>query len=306
MNTNYSAIIEEIVADLKDFDNQGKLPSYIPELAKVNRDKFAICLTTISGQTFKYGDSEEKISIQSISKVLTLSMAISLIGAEIWKRVGVEPSGNPFNSIIQLEYENGIPRNPFINAGAIVVSDILVSKLKNPKQEFLNFVRGLCGKSDIFYNEQVASSEKSVGYMNSSLAYMMKAKGNLENEVEEVLDFYYAQCSLELTCTELSQAFLNFTETGQPFGHGDFVLSESAARRMNALMLTCGFYDESGDFAFEVGLPGKSGVGGAIVALNPQLYCVSVWSPPLNKKGNSSKGMKALELLTTKLGDSIF
>ncbi|PIB37413.1 glutaminase [Reichenbachiella sp. 5M10] len=302
---DYGAVLCEIAVELKEFEGKGKVPSYIPELAKVDPNQFGMCLTTVEGTRYEIGDSQVKFSIQSISKVLSLTIAINILRSDLWKRVGVEPSGNPFNSIVQLEYENGIPRNPFINAGAIVIADVLVSQLKRPKEEFLAFVQGITG-SDIQYNEQVAQSEKSVGYMNTSLAYMMKEKGNLVNDVEEVLDFYYLQCSLEMTCVELAEAFRNFGETGKPFGHGEYILTMSQALRMNALMLTCGFYDESGEFAFEVGLPGKSGVGGAIVALLPERYCVSVWSPPLNKKGNSSKGMKALELLTTKTGGSIF
>ncbi|MFY0599628.1 MAG: glutaminase [Cyclobacteriaceae bacterium] len=304
--SNYSQILIDIYDELNDFENQGKVPTYIPELAKVDKDKFGICLASIDGQRHEIGDSRERFSIQSISKVLSLTMAISILRKDLWKRVGVEPSGNAFNSIIQLEYEHGIPRNPFINAGAIVIADILVSELKDPKAEFLAFVRGLCSQSDIQYNHQVAESERSVGYMNASLAYMMKAKGNLVNEVEDVLDFYYLQCSIEMTCVELANTFLNFAETNIPFGYGDYVLTASQSRRMNALMLTCGFYDESGEFAFEVGLPGKSGVGGAIVAIDPLRYCVSVWSPPLNMKGNSDKGMMALELLTDKVGGSVF
>ncbi|MEP4533409.1 MAG: glutaminase [Cyclobacteriaceae bacterium] len=306
MNSNYAQIINEIYAELKDFQDDGKVADYIPYLARIDRNKFGMCLTTVDGQLNKVGDADEKFSIQSVSKVLSLAMAFSQLGNKVWERVDVEPSGNGFNSIIQLEYEDGYPRNPFINAGAIVIADMLVSLLDDPKTEFLEFVRGLCGNPNIQYNEQVALSEKSVGYGNNSLAYMIKSKGNLVNDVDTVLDFYFWQCSIEMTCVELAKTFLNFGETNVPFGHGKYMLTASQSRRMNALMLTCGFYDESGEFAFEVGLPGKSGVGGAIVALNPLRYCVSVWSPPLNKKGNSNKGMKALEMLTTKLGRSIF
>lgn len=306
MNPNYAQIINEIYAELKDFQDDGKVADYIPYLAKIDRSKFGMCLTTLDGQLNKVGDADEKFSIQSVSKVLSLAMAFSQLGNKVWERVDVEPSGNGFNSIIQLEYEDGYPRNPFINAGAIVIADMLVSLLDDPKKEFLEFVQGLSGNPEIQYNEQVAISEKSVGYGNNSLAYMIKSKGNLINDVDTVLDFYFWQCSVEMTCVELAKTFLNFGETGVPFGHGKYMLTASQSRRMNALMLTCGFYDESGEFAFEVGLPGKSGVGGAIVALNPLAYCVSVWSPPLNKKGNSNKGMKALEMLTTKLGRSIF
>lgn len=306
MNQNYQRVLDQIYKELAYSEDEGSLADYIPELAKVDPNKFGFCLTTIAGKTYEVGDTRQKFSIQSISKVLSLSMAMSILQQEVWKRVGVEPSGNPFNSIVQLEYENGIPRNPFINAGAIVIADILVTHLRRPKAEFLDFVRGLCGNENIQFNEQVAQSEKSVGYRNASLANMMKAHGNLTNEVDEVLDFYFMQCSLEMTCVEMVQAFLNLSETNVAFGHGDYKLTTSQARRINALMLTCGFYDESGEFAFEVGLPGKSGVGGGIVALNPLKYCVGVWSPPLNKKGNSYKGLKALEMLTTRIGGSIF
>jgi len=303
---DYQEILSSIYDELKQVEIAGKVPSYIPELAFVDPKKFGISLTTMAGEHFEFGDSQEKFSIQSVSKVLSLSMAMCCAREELWKRVGVEPSGSSFNSIVQLEYEKGIPRNPFINAGAIVVADVLLSSLKNPKEDFLAYVQGLCGSLEIKFNLTVAESEKGVGYMNAALAYMMKAKGNLENEVEDVLDFYYHQCSLEMNCNELVQSFYNLGETKTPFGSGDFILTSGQARRINALMMTCGFYDESGEFAFEVGLPGKSGVGGAIVAINPLEYCVSVWSPPLNLKGNSSKGLKALELLTTRTGGSVF
>lgn len=303
---DYKGILETIYNELKNEQTDGKVPGYIPELGLVDSGKFGISLTTMSGEHFEFGDSAEKFSIQSVSKVLSLSMAMCCSREALWKRVGVEPSGSAFNSIIQLEYEKGVPRNPFINAGAIVVADVLLSSLKYPKEDFLTYVQDLCGSLEIKYNLTVAASEQSVGYMNSALAYMIKAKGNLENEVEDVLDFYYHQCSLEMDCNELVQSFFNLGETNRPFGSGEYILSSSQARRINALMMTCGFYDESGEFAFEVGLPGKSGVGGAIVAINPLEYCVSVWSPPLNKKGNSSKGMKALEMLTTLTGGSVF
>lgn len=303
---DYQAILASIYEELKNLEIAGKVPSYIPELALVDAGKFGLSLTTMTGQHFEFGDSMEKFSIQSVSKVLSLAMAMSCDREKLWKRVGVEPSGSSFNSIVQLEYENGIPRNPFINAGAIVVADVLLSRLKNPKEDFLAYVQGLCNSLEIKYNLTVAESEKSVGYMNSALAYMIKAKGNLANEVEDVLDFYYHQCSLEMNCNELVRSFYNLGETKSPFGSGDYMITSGQARRINALMMTCGFYDESGEFAFEVGLPGKSGVGGAIVAINPLEYCVSVWSPPLNPKGNSSKGLKALELLTTRTGGSVF
>jgi glutaminase len=232
-------------------------------------------------------------------------MAFSFLDEKVWQRVGVEPSGNPFNSLVQLEYEKGIPRNPFINAGALVIADILVSELKNPKQDFLAFIRTLSGNETINYNEKVAQSEKDTGFRNAALCNFLKSFGNIKNEVEVVLDFYFHQCSIEMTCKELAHSFFFFANEGKTKS-GKQILSKSQVKRLNALMQTCGFYDESGEFTYKVGLPGKSGIGGGIAALYPNHFSVATWSPRLNEKGNSELGMAALELLTTKTGMSIF
>lgn len=303
---NYQKIVKEIREEIKPFVGEGDIATYIPELAKVDPDQFGLYIKCIGGEDFHIGKSTTKFSIQSISKVFSVSMAYSLLGEKIWQRVGVEPSGNPFNSIMQLEYENGIPRNPMINSGAFVISDILYTHLKNPKQELLEFVRKISGENDIHPNEKVIVSEKATGFRNAALANFLKAYNNLHNELEAVLDFYYFQCSLEMTCQQLAHAFQIFANHGQIPGSDEQILTKSQIKRMNALMQTCGFYDESGDFTFKVGLPGKSGVGGGIAAVFPEEYSVAVWSPRLNKKGNSILGMKALELLTTKTGLSIF
>lgn len=283
----------------------GKVASYIPELSEINPDKFGISLTTINGENFGIGDAEERFSIQSVSKALSLTLAISLLGEKIWKRVGVEPSGTAFNSLVQLEYEKGIPRNPFINAGAIVIADILVTHLKNPKEDFLRFIRESSGIPTVNFDESVALSEKNSGFRNAALANFLKSFGNLHNDVEEVLDFYFHQCSITMSCKELTHAFYFFANEGYSQS-GTQILNQSQVKRMNALMQTCGFYDESGEFTFRVGLPGKSGVGGGIVALLPKQFIVSTWSPRLNANGNSELGMYALEQLTTKTGMSIF
>jgi len=305
-NVNIQEILENIKAQVQPFGFYGSLASYIPELALVNPDKFGIHLLTIDQKEFAVGDFNEKFSIQSISKVLTLAMAFRFLGEDLWQRVGVEPSGNPFNSLVQLEYEKGRPRNPFINAGAIVIADILISQLHDPKNDFLAFIRKITGIDTIEYNEAVAQSEKKVSYRNAALANMLKSFNNLENEVDEVLDFYIWHCSLEMSCRELSRAFYFFANEGHTMDAKDKILTESQVKRLNAIMQTCGFYDESGEFAYKVGLPGKSGVGGGIIAIHPKLYTVSVWSPKLNKKGNSVLGFKALEILTTDTKMSIF
>ncbi|MCL4118401.1 UNVERIFIED_CONTAM: hypothetical protein GTU68_018374 [Idotea baltica] len=254
---------------------------------------------------FSAGDANELFSIQSISKVLSLAQAMSLIGEDVWKRVDVEPSGDPFNHLSLLEFENGIPRNPLINAGAIVIADVLISNLENPKSDFLNYVRTLANDSSINYDLDVANSEKKTGFRNYAAANLLKSYGNLINDVETVLDFYFHQCSLTMSCVQLTKAFYIFMNKGV-CQQGITQLTIRQEKRINALMLTCGFYDEAGEFAFEVGLPGKSGVGGGIVALLPGKYCVATWSPGLNLKGNSKLGMEALEKLTTATQQSIF
>ncbi|HRH35229.1 MAG TPA: glutaminase [Catalimonadaceae bacterium] len=303
---DFQRILNEIEQEVSIFRNQGLVTSFIPELAGIESSKFGIHLTTVSGEHFSIGDSNEKFSIQSISKVLSLSFAFTFLGEKIWERVGVEPSGNAFNSLVQLEYEKGKPRNPFINAGALVIADMLVSQLQNPKEDFLDFVRQTSNCNDVTFNFKVAQSEKAFGFRNAALVNMLKSYGNIENEVETVLDFYFHQCSIEMTCKELAQSFLFLANEGKVPVTGKKILTQSQTKRLNAVMLTCGFYDEAGEFSYKVGLPGKSGVGGGIVALHPKNYVVATWSPRLNEKGNSVMGMKSLELLTTKTGMSIF
>ena len=302
---NYQSILESIYQESKLLPSIGNVASTIPELAKVDGNKFGIHLTTISKDDYAIGNSNEKFSIQSVSKALTVAFAFSFLDEKIWNRVGVEPSGSSFNSLVQLEYEKGIPRNPFINAGALVIADMLVSQLKNPKQEFLNFIRKISGTETINYNVQVAQSEKETGFRNAALCNFLKSFGNINNQVDEVLDFYFHQCSLEMTCKELAHSFYFFANEGKSIS-GEQILIKSQVKRVNAVMQTCGFYDESGEFTYKVGLPGKSGIGGGIAALYPKKFVVVTWSPRLNEKGNSELGMFALELLTTKTGMSIF
>ncbi len=301
----FQKIINSITKRANKSTDRGNVATYIPELARVSNQKFGIHLLDIKKSNFSAGDVAEKFSVQSISKVITLSMAMGLIGEKVWQRVDVEPSGDPFNHLSLLEQENGIPRNPLINAGAIVIADILVSQLKDPKEEFLSYIRKLADDETISFNSKVAKSEKITGFRNYAAANLLKSYGNLKNDVEVVLDFYFHQCSLELNCEQLCKTFYFLINRGE-CQRGNTFLTTSQVKRINSLMLTCGFYDEAGEFAFRVGLPGKSGVGGGIVALLPKEYCVATWSPGLNKKGNSALGMMALEHLTTETGLSIF
>jgi glutaminase len=220
--------------------------------------------------------------------------------------VGLEPSGSTFNSLVQLEYEHGIPRNPFINAGALVLSDILLSHLKEPQSSFLDYVRQRADNASIQDDPQVARSERQTGFRNAAMANFLKSFSNLTNDVEEVLEFYGFHCSLSMSCVDLAKGFLYLANNGQCPWTNEKILTSSQTKRVNALMLTCGTYDAAGDFAFNVGLPGKSGVGGGIVGVIPNRLTVAVWSPGLNEKGNSFAGQYALELFTTKTGVSIF
>lgn len=305
-NIDYQKIFCEIVSEFKDVDDCGEVATYIPELGKVDPKKLGIHLTTVQKFHYSFGDSNEKFSIQSIAKVLSLTLALRIMGKDLWKRLGVEPSGSAFNSLVQLEYEKGIPRNPFINAGAIVICDILVTCLDKPKFELLEFIRKTSGIASIDYCSQIADSEKQTGYRNYALTYFMKDFGNIHNDVEPVLDLYFHLCSIEMTCKELSQVFLFLASGGVNPMSNETVINPSRTKRINSIMQMCGFYDESGEFAFRTGLPGKSGVGGGIVAIHPEKYCIAVWSPKLNMNGNSYKGMKVLEAITTRTKSSIF
>ena len=302
---DYQAILQDIHSRNLAEKPDGQVASYIPGLAQVSPDQFGIHLRTASGEDFSMGDSETQFSIQSISKVLLLAMVASTEGDEIWERVGVEASGDPFNSLVQLEYEKGIPRNPFINAGALVICDILLGLYDDPESDFLNFVRQISGIPDVRYDQSVAESEREVAFQNLAMLNLMKGFGNIHHEVDAVIRFYCAACSISMSCHGLTHAFALFMNHGK-LDSGEEILTINKAKRINALMQTCGFYDESGEFSFCVGLPGKSGVGGGIAAVNPGRYSVVAWSPRLNAKGNSAAGLRALRRLTDLTGNSIF
>ena len=305
---DYQKILEEIADEIKPLFSQGKVADYIPALRDVEPSDFAMSIEFIDGSVYSVGCSSKKFSIQSISKVFTYSMSLCIYEKSLYERVWHEPSGDPFNSLVQLEYENGIPRNPFINAGAIVTADTLVSKYKNSKKAFQKikrFIDEISG-ADITINEEVYHSELKYGFRNMALVNLMKSFKNIENDIDEVMKTYFKQCSFEMSTNELAKAMLYLANHGtHPLTNKKY-LNQSQAKRVNSLLLTCGHYDASGDFAFRVGLPGKSGVGGGIVAIVPKMMALCVYSPKLNKQGNSLIGTKALELFTTKTGLSIF
>lgn len=305
---NYQTILEEIYEQIQPELTKGKVASYIPALKQVDADDFAMSIHLLDGTSYNIGSYNKKFSIQSISKVFTFSMALELYSTKLYKRVWHEPSGNPFNSLIQLEYEKGIPRNPFINAGAIVTTDTLLSYYKTKEKAFEainNFINKLC-KEDITYNKEIFDSELKHGFRNQALASLMKSFNNIKNPIENTLDTYFKQCSLMMNCEQLAKSMLYLANHGEDPDTKEIYINSSRAKRVNSLMLTCGHYDASGDFAFHVGLPGKSGVGGGIVAVVPKKMSICVYSPRLNAKGNSHAGTKALELFTSKTKLSIF
>ena len=306
MSTDYQQILRAVYDETRSRRGNGKVADYIPSLASVDPDRYGIALQTLDGQACQIGDAELAFSIQSISKVFVLEMVYQQLGKDLWRRVGREPSGGAFNSLVQLEHENGHPRNPFLNAGALVLTDCLVSQVRDPLREIRDFVRRLSGNDAIDYDNAVAASEREVGFRNAALANFIKSFGNIHNDVEVVLDVYFHQCALMMSCADVARSFLCLANGGINPLNGDTILTETRTKRVNALMQTCGLYDESGEFAFTVGLPGKSGVGGGIVAVIPKLLSICVWSPRLNEYGNSAIGMRALELFTTKSGISIF
>ncbi len=306
---DYNKILKEIEKEIQGELSNGKVANYIPALAKVDGNQFAMTITLESGEHYSVGKSKEYFSIQSISKVLAFSLAIDTYSSSLYKRVGVEPSGSPFNSLVQLEYENGIPRNPFINAGAIVVMDALMSHFGGDYaalEKVMNFTREISDNPKIEFDALVAKSEMEHASRNLSLSQLMKSFGNFENDVHEVVRTYFKQCAISMNTEDLSRAMIYLAFKGKdPISNKEF-LTEAQAKRINALMLTCGHYDASGEFAFNVGLPAKSGVGGGIVAVVPNVMSIAVWSPRLNKYGNSHVGTLALQLFTTKTGLSIF
>ncbi|MEC3911541.1 glutaminase [Sphingobium sp. CR2-8] len=300
-------VIEDIVAAIARQDDRGTVASYIPELASIDPAQFGIAIATADGRLLTGGDADTGFSIQSVSKVFALTLALGKVGDQLWSRVGREPSGNAFNSIVQLEREEGIPRNPFINAGAIVVADVNLGG-HQPRVaigEMLRFVRYLAGDDTIAINEDVAASETATGYRNMALANYMRAFDNVRHPVDLVLGNYIHQCAIEMSCRQLALAGRYLMLDGR-HPDGGRVVSPSRARRINALMLTCGHYDASGDFAFRVGIPGKSGVGGGILAIVPGRASIAVWSPGLNENGNSMLGTQALEILARRTGWSVF
>jgi glutaminase len=299
-------LLHSIEQKVRPLIGQGKVADYIPALANVDPNQFGIAIYSNDGTIYHAGQAHTEFSIQSISKVFSLTLAMKHYGNEMWERVGREPSGNPFNSLAQLEYESGIPRNPFINAGALVISDMVQSRFASPHYAMREFIRRLADNPNLHSDKVVAASEYEFRARNASMAYLMKAFGNFESDVEAVLHNYFNNCAMKMSCIDLAKAFSFLANKGVTQHSGEQVLTSRETAHVNGLLATSGLYDEAGNFAYRVGLPGKSGVGGGIIAIVPNRFSVCVWSPELNKSGNSLAGMAALEALSESIGWSVF
>jgi len=301
----YDALLEWIADEVAPHVGEGRVADYIPALARVSPDRFGMAVATIDGRLYGVGDYQERFSLQSITKVFSLALVMARDEGSLRDRVGVEPSGNAFNSLVQLEYERGIPRNPFINAGALVVTDRLHTLTGDAAGTILDFLRTEAGDDTITIDGAVAASEAEHGDLNLALAHFMAAHGNMENSVDVATDHYLRHCSIAMSCAETAMATLFLARHGVRTD-GTRLLPVLGAKRINALMMTCGAYDAAGEFAFRVGLPGKSGVGGGIVAVVPGRASLCVWSPGLNRHGNSVAGVEALDRFSTATGWSVF
>jgi glutaminase len=301
-------LLADVLAAAEPHRGSGRVADYIPALAEVDPNKLGIAFADREGRVWGAGDCDQAFSIQSISKVFTLALALDRAGAALWERVGREPSGSAFNSVVQLESERGKPRNPLINPGAMVVTDHLIGGRSADAAigDLLALLRAQARDESIAVDEEVAASEAATGSRNRSLAWFMKSFGILSNDVDEVLDAYFRQCAVAMSCRQLARAGLFLAFDGRDPESGGEVTAWHRARRINSVMMLCGHYDNSGEFAFRIGLPGKSGVGGGILAIAPGHGSIAVWSPGLNTAGTSAAGAAALEALVERTGWSVF
>ena len=301
-------ILDDIARDMARQSDRGSVATYIPELAKADPKRFGIAVAPIDGEVLVAGDADVRFSIQSISKVFTLTLAMNRAGHGLWSRVGREPSGNRFNSIVQLEQERGVPRNPFINAGAIVLADILLEGRTTDAAigDVLELCRRLAQDESIGIDSTVALSEARTGERNRALAYFMSAEGNLREPVDKTLEVYFHQCAIAMSCRQLARAGSYLSAAGRSRGVTDKMVTLDRARRIIALMMTCGLYDASGEFAFQIGIPAKSGVGGGILGIVPGVASIAAWSPGLDSHGNSQLAQLAVRELARRTGWSVF
>nr|WP_046228728.1 glutaminase A [Paenibacillus algorifonticola] len=287
----------------------GKVASYIPELAKSPKDALGIHIVGAEGQVASAGDCGISFTMQSISKVFTLILALMDNGEEaVFAKVGMEPTGDSFNSMLKLELvQPGIPFNPLINAGAIAISSLIAGSSREEKSaRVLDFFRNLSGNRALDYDNDVYLSEAKTANLNRSMAYFLKDKQVLQGEVEEVLDVYFRHCSISVTCADLARMALVMAHNGTDPVTGAELIPRRYVQIAKTFMITCGMYNASGEFAIQVGLPAKSGVSGGILAIVPGRYGIGVVGPSLHRKGNSIAGVHLLETLSRTFDLSLF
>ncbi|MGR4866619.1 glutaminase [Caulobacter sp. LARHSG274] len=287
-------VLAEVAVMVKPHFGKGRLADYIPQLASVPPGKFGMAVRTVEGEEAVIGDADEGFSVQSITKIFSLGLALNRFGDEVWTRVGKEPSGTPFNHLSQLEAEGGTPRNPFINAGAMAITDLLLDSVRDPAALVRGFASFLTGEA-VEIDEAVAASELANAWQNRAIAHLMRGQGTINHDPEAVVAAYCRQCALTMSCRQLARAMLPLAAGGFSPLVEETIFPERLTRRLNALLLTCGIYDSVGSFAYRVGLPAKSGVGGGIVAVVPGKATIAVWSPELDRFGTSVVGTVALE-----------
>lgn len=302
-------LLKSIIENNRKYASEGKVASYIPGLAKANPEHLGICVTTLEGKEFSAGDCDVKFTIQSISKVISLMVAILDNGTKnVFSKVGMEPTGDSFNSIMSLEVKNPQkPFNPMINAGAIATTALISGdSLEEKFEKIINFTRKVTGNDDININEEVYLSERATGDRNRALAYFMKSNSHIEGDVDEILDLYFRQCAIEGTCRDIARIAAMLANDGILPWSGERVISREVSRIVKTIMVTCGMYDASGEFAVHIGIPAKSGVGGGILAAVPRRMGIGVFGPALDAKGNTIAGIQVLQELSKELDLSIF
>ncbi len=300
------AVVDDIVGQMAVVDRFGKAASHVEGIAEFETGQFGIAVVMADGRIATGGSHDHPFAIQSISKVFAFTMALRSLGDDVFERVGREPSGDPFNSIVDLERMKGIPRNPFINSGALVVVDALLGrpKGKDTPATVRDMLMEEIGEKKLGRVAEIVEQDgKTSGWGNRAHASLAKFFDNLHGDIEKVMTAYAEQCAICLDCRQLALAGRYLMRTRGSGGSSD---EARLARRINALMMSCGMYDGSGDFAFRVGLPAKSGVGGGILAIAPGKASIATWSPGLDDNGNSVLGMLALEQLSERMGWSVF
>ena len=302
-------VLNEVININRKYTNYGQVASYIPELKNAKRDDLGICIIDKDNNVYKAGSYNKKFTIQSISKPIILAMALmDNDWSYVFSKVGMEPSGDPFNSIMKLETnDTKKPSNPMINAGAIVTTSLIKgSSSEEKEQRMLRFFRKLANNENIGINYDVYKSEKLTGDRNRAMAYLLKNDGFIDGDVEEILDLYFKQCSIEIDVVDLARIGINLAMYGKDIETGEQLIDERVSRIIKTFMVTCGMYDASGEFAIKVGIPAKSGVGGGIMASVPNTMGIGVYGPALDKKGNSIAGVKILEELSNRCNLNIF